>query len=486
MSELEGNHGNGTSPQGVFERIKDFLTAFLDLLRVPRAFWFINVAFMIDSMAYFGILTLMTEYLYRDGGLSDLRAGWVVSFFTGLVTLFMIGIGGLAERLGVRRAVLLAVFFCLVGRVAYAGAPLLESRSLLLMGVLCGLLLSALGEGIFQPVAYAGIKQYTDHKTNAMGYGAIYALMNLGIVFIGWLSPLVRVPVDNILEARAQGRLEPESIWHFLADRVTSGIMGVNWVCVVVTAVALGFYMVFMTKRAEADRIRRPEEKKQAGQGAVEALLPWYTRVAGYFSEGPFSNVRFLFFIFMLLPVQTLFAHQWLTLPPYVLRAYSEGVADRMEWIVNWINPGIIFFGVPIATALTRRVNIYTMMIVGSSVSALPTFLLGTGPHLSMLIVYLVLFSIGEALWQPRFLQYAAELAPEGKVAQYMGLANVPWITAKMTTGLYSGYFLGQYCPERGVQDTGTLWTIYGIIAITSPIGLLLGRKWALRGMRPA
>ena len=55
----------------------------------------------------------------------------------------------------------------------------------------------------------------------------------------------------------------------------------------------------------------------------------------------------------MLLPVRTLFAHQWLTMPQYILRAYDQGVADRMEWLVNWINPGIIFVGVPIATALT-------------------------------------------------------------------------------------------------------------------------------------
>ena len=119
-----------------------------------------------------------------------------------------------------------------------------------------------------------------------------------------------------------------------------------------------------------------------------------------------------------------------------------------MEWIVNWINPGIIFFGVPLITALTRRASVYTLMIVGSAVSALPTFLLAFGPHTPLLIVYLFLFSIGEALWSPRFLQYAAELA-RGQARPIHGLANVPWIMAKSTTGLYSGYFLGRYCRRR-------------------------------------
>ena len=47
------------------------------------------------------------------------------------------------------------------------------------------------------------------------------------------------------------------------------------------------------------------------------------------------SNTRFIFFIFMLLPVRTLFAHQWLTMPQYIMRAYNKDVADHMEWLVN-------------------------------------------------------------------------------------------------------------------------------------------------------
>ena len=84
------------------------------------------------------------------------------------------------------------------------------------------------------------------------------------------------------------------------------------------------------------------------------------------------KRLSFIFFIFMLLPVRTLFAHQWLTMPQYILRSYPQGVADKMEWLVNWINPAIIFVGVPLATALTRHINVYTMMVIGSLVSAVP------------------------------------------------------------------------------------------------------------------
>jgi hypothetical protein len=79
-------------------------------------------------------------------------------------------------------------------------------------------------------------------------------------------------------------------------------------------------------------------------------------------------------------------------------------------------------------------------------------------------------------------LEYASELAPEGRVAQYMGLANVPWILAKGTTGLYSGWMLEHYCPKVGPKDTETMWLIYGFIALSTPIGLVLARSWVKRG----
>ena len=185
----------------------------------------------------------------------------------------------------------------------------------------------------------------------------------------------------------------------------------------------------------------------------------------------------------MLLPVRTLFSHQWLTMPEYVLRAYDQAVADKMEWLVDSLNPIIIFFGVPIITAVTKKYNVLSMMIAGTAVSALSTFFLAPGPSTMMLIAYFFVFSIGEAMWSSRFYEYAAELAPEGRTAQYMGVANLPWFVAKTTTGFYSGFILEKFCPKVGPQNTEMMWLIYGIIAMASPIGLIAARKWVMKGM---
>jgi POT family proton-dependent oligopeptide transporter len=462
--------------------LQNFLSSFSDLARLPRALWFVIGAFVIDTAAYYGVLTLMTVFLHSDLGWSDQRSGVTVSVFTMLVTLFMLGVGSYAERFGLRRAILFALLLTLGGRALYTLSPNLGSGVSIALIVLAALVITAMGCSIIQPVCYSGVKQYTDENTNSMGYGLIYALMNLGLVGMGALSSWIRPGVQDIKDAKPlhhAGR----SILEFFASYSISGVQAVNWACVMVTGFTLLLFLVLMTKKAEAAKLR-PDVATDSPTTPTASLLQ---RLRTFFGGGPFSNPRFIFFIFMLLPVRTLFAHQWLTFPQYILRAYPKTVADHMEQLVFWINAGIIFFGVPVATALTRHINVYKMMIIGTLVSALPTFLLCVGPNVYLLITYFVIFSIGEALWSARFMQYASELAPPGRVAQYMGLAQIPWLLAKGTTGLYSGYILSKCCPDnvsREAMHTATMWFIYGCIAITTPIGLWLAQKWVMSGLQ--
>lgn len=455
--------------------VSEFFKSFSDLRHTPRAFWYVIGAFVWESMAYFGMLLLMTLYLTADLGWSDGTAGLTVSLFTASVTLFMLGAGSYAERFGLRRAILFALAISTLARVFFSySADLGETAAI--VAVAASLFVISIGSAILQPVCYSGVKQYTDERTSAMGYGLIYALMNLGIVVVAGLSVWIRPGVDALHE-KGEGE---GGVLDALFGWAGSGVQAVNWLCVGLTAFTFVAFFLLMTKRAEAEKLRPDRAAENPPEGTL------CQRLWRYFADGPFGNARFIFFIFMLLPVRTLFAHQWLTMPQYIIRAYPQGVGDYMEILINWINPLIIFIGVPILTALTKRVHVYTVMMIGTLISAAPTFLLVGGPSLGLLITYFVIFSLGEALWSARFLEYASELAPEGKIAQYMGLANIPWLLAKATTGIYSGWMLATYCPEdvpKESLDTSTMWLIYGVIAMTTPIGLWLARRWVMSGL---
>lgn len=435
--------------------MKDFIDAFKALRGAPRALWLVIFAFSLESMAYFGILPLMKPYIGQDVGISPALASTWVSVFTGSLTLVMLFVGKPAEdKLGIRKGIIVSLLLIILGRALYGGAPFAGGAAVLAVS----LLVVALGEGILQPIAYAGVKKYTNESNGAMGYAVLYALFNLGAAAIGPISSKVRTTFDAK---------------HAAGASALSGFNAVNWVCFAITVATLGVFMVMMTKSVES-RVLRQIDGGSADGAKSASSAP---------ARSPFKDARFMFFIFMLLPVRTLFAHQWLTMPEYVLRAYPQSIADRMEWLVDSVNPIIIFVGVPLITALTKRFHVLTMMIIGSAVSAAATFLLVGGPNTGMLIAYFFVFSIGEALWSSRFMEYSAELAPPGRTAQYMGIANLPWFVAKTTTGFYSGFMLEKFCPKDGPQQTGTLWLIYGAIAMASPIGLVLARKWLLVGM---
>jgi POT family proton-dependent oligopeptide transporter len=137
--------------------------------------------------------------------------------------------------------------------------------------------------------------------------------------------------------------------------------------------------------------------------------------------------------------------------------------------------------------ALTTKSDTYRMMIIGTFVMASPTFILATGPSMTAVFAYLVIMTIGEAMWQPRFLQWVAEIAPKDMTGIYMGIGQFPWFLTKVITSLYSGWFLMNYCPQ-GIapeqMNTETMWFIYGLIAMMSPVGLVLAGKWMRKGFK--
>jgi proton-dependent oligopeptide transporter, POT family len=415
------------------------------LFSASRAFWLVNLVNFGDGIAYFGILNLLTLFISGRVGFSDHLTGIAVSTFTGLVTLCMFGGGFVSDRLGVRHAFTLSLVGVLAGRVLLTLSPGLGGAAA--VALWAGLVIMGIAEGVIQPALYAGVKEFTDPRTNTMGYSLLYAIMNLGIWAEAMVSPFIR------------GR---------------SGISGVFWWMIGFTVVMLVANVALFTKKVErrdrvVEYVTRPGRDTRTFMEKVREL--------------PFLDSRFQFFIFVLLPVRTLFAHQWLTLPDYVMRCFPKNVGARYEWFQG-LNPFIIVVFVPLLAALTRRVNVVTMMILGTTLSAFTTFILVPGPHLWTLIVYVVLFSFGEAMWSSRFLEYVADLAPAGKVGAYMGLAGIPWFLAKATTGWYSGLMLERFIPRIGHQDSGTMWFFYGCIALISPVGLLLGRGWVQRGAK--
>ncbi|MBN1772477.1 MAG: MFS transporter [Deltaproteobacteria bacterium] len=508
----------------------ELIQPFIDLIHAPRALWGVNLAYVLEGLVYFGMLGYLamhfSDFIFQGVPHPDEHSHSMVMVLTAGITISMFVLGFVADKKGVRFALISAFILLLAGRILISAAPTvlgLEPAGLwspLHLVTMGGILLVVIGYGMYQPAAYAAVRQFTTPKTAGMAFAMLYALMNLG----GWIPTFAFLLRDD--------------------EFAGLGIPGVYWVYTALTAVALVTTVFLLTRKtvdravadakAETERIKTEERKQETekqkeeakdapaatGDGpqrvplhlwglvaAVIGAVIWrvdppvgyyvaggiavawvaatfWRPAAGWLARHPLADARFFFFIFALIPVQTLFTYNWLILPQYINRAYEGWVGDYFE-IASNANPILIFIAVPIIAALTQKAKVYQMMIVGTAVMALPAFILAVGPYLWALVVYLLVMTIGEAMWQPRFLQYAAEIAPKGRTGVYMGVAQLPWFLTKLLVPwLYSGWMMDQYCPEIGPKNTEMMWVIFGCIAIASPILLAVAKGWVGKGMK--
>ncbi len=512
-----------------FENIIMELTQpFVDLSKTSRALLGVNISYVLEGLTYFGVLGLLAIFFNQYIGLDDIDAGRMVGILTAGITIAMLFLGATVDWIGLRKSLLIALSLMLVGRVFLSISPsvgvpgLWGSAHVFAMIGIFGIIL---GYGIYQPACYAGVKQLTNKKTAAMGYAMLYALMNLG----GFLPGIISPPVRKAFEITGV-------FWVYVALTV----VGIGVVYFLITKKAMKKAISDLEKTKETKSTEKDSEEETGFKLFVQAfskqfkskrkssIVSIYVFVllmviviakeffASSLIEKSFSNnivlsslfgfnwfialaliglsiliyiitdLRFFYFIFILIFVQTLFAHNWLTIPQYTSRAFEGFISENFEFFVN-LNPILIFILTPMVTALTSKKDTYNMMIIGTAVMASPTFILVLGPNFDTLIAYIIIMTIGEAMWQPRFLQWVAEIAPKNMTGIYMGIGQFPWFLTKVITSLYSGWFLMKYCPINTLpskMNTETMWLIYGIIAIISPVGLLLAKGWMKKGFK--
>jgi MFS family permease len=578
-------------------------------VNAPRALWGINLSYFLEGLVYFGMLGYLamhfSDFIFSGLADNDIWSHRMVMVLTAGITIAMFFLGTVADRKGVRWALVAAFCFLLLGRILISAAPAIFPQpgiwSPLHLMTMAGILVVVIGYGMYQPAAYAGVRKFTSEKTAAMGYAMLYALMNLGGYFPSWayllrdeqyldlgiqgvywiytsltmvallatlwiLTPRVerkaivqaeteraaekqsmaaKAQTDETATAEASSEESPPVVGDAppaaaatlaLPPAVTHKRLGtiLAWlilqplyyglfalsetmspwlwggiVCGLVGLAALGFWLRARSKGTAVDYkpisphlwislliifgclisalktlVQTPYDLVVWGLLAALITLflaggPEGWRVAAYrwLANHPLADGKFFFFIFALIPVQTLFTYNWLILPQYIERAYTEGISSRFELFSN-LNPLLIFIAVPIVTALTQKKKVYNMMVIGTFVMAAPSFLLALGTSLTTLLGYLFIMTIGEAMWQPRFLQYAAEIAPEGRTGAYMGVAQFPWFLTKVIAPLYTGHMIQRYCPADGLKEPQSMWLIFSIIAMMSTVLLILAKRW--------
>ncbi len=237
---------------------KEIVQPFVDLVKAPRALWGINLGFMLEGMVYFGILGYLTMYfadfVFQGVENPNDRAHSMVMVLTAGITLSMLFLGKVADKKGIRFALITAFILMIIGRVIISAAPTilgLEPAGLwspLHLVTMGGILFIVVGYGMYQPGAYSAVKKFTTPKTAGIAFAMLYALMNLG----GWLPSFAFLVRDD----------------EFLG----LGIPGTFWVYTGITVLALAATVLLLTrgtvKKALEDAARKTAAEKAADAAA--------------------------------------------------------------------------------------------------------------------------------------------------------------------------------------------------------------------------
>jgi len=479
-----------------------FLQKFLCLRTAPRELWIIYFAYILENLAYkTGAASVLPLWLSSDLGFDDVKAGAMVAGWSAIMTLITVFVGSLTDAMGIRRTFLLGFSICLISRIVMASTL---NRWIALPG---GLYLQAMGLALMVPVMTAAVKRYTNAAQRTVAFSLYYALMNLGFAGGDWILDRVRATPPKGLGEHGSWIL-PWLGMEFSTYRVLilmSVVFTIPGLLVVWGLVRDGVEMtetgikITTTKGVDS---RGKSWLAMLRENTNNTAVKTGKIFSGLWAQPAFY--RFLLFMTLVVGVKMIFFHLNYTFPKYAIRELGDGAPfARMTGMLNSL---LIVVLVPICGVLSQKISAYRMVTIGSLISALSVFFIALPPELFKpladgwpghaiahlwlgvdgtvvnplyvsVFLFVVLLSIGEALWSPRLYEYAAAIAPRGQEASYMALSLLPFFGAKLLVGGISGPLLTHFCPAEGPRNSSMMWLIIGGIALLTPVGSYLFRK---------
>ncbi len=402
------------------------------LLQSPRELWLIYVMKLLESIAYFAIYNVLVIFLSADLGYSDVEAGGIAGIWLTAISLLVFVSGFVADTLGLRSALLLATVSCGLGRALVTFG---DSRAL----VLLGLTVMVWGVASMKPTMNAAVRAYSTPSTVAFAFSLYYVLMNVGSVVQG---PIITQFRSLYRDGAVVMGVEMSSSELVFAVGLIASLINVGLATLVRDPVG----------------VTRAANPASAAREVIREPAFW----------------RFMAFIGLLTMVRLVFQHAHLTWPKYAIREFGESFAYANYWAIN---PALIILLTPFATAATRSLPVYPTIVFGAILSSLSVFAMAFSTTITASVVFIVVLSLGEALWSPRLYEYTATIAPRGREASYMGLSEIPLFLAKPVVGFLSGWLLTMWCPAEGPRNSTLIWWVVGGMTLIAPVGMLFLRR---------
>jgi POT family proton-dependent oligopeptide transporter len=461
------------------EKIVTFLEAWNDLKASPKSLYVIFFLKFLESYSYFAIIYTLIIFLSDEFKYTDEQAGWAYGLFGMCTSLYGFIFGGfLIDNLGVRLSLCLGCSILLTGRLLLV----ICSTHFYILLILYTIL--PIGTCLGIPVMQIGIRRYTKERARSLAYSIFYGMMNVSAIFSAGAIDYFRKYVVN----------KKIDVFPGLTFEITAyRALFLSGACTTLCSLVMSFFFLDSTdynveeEEADINQVQCDEEsvtllksKENTGinSNSILDLSQRKTKVSEVKKiVGPIEIIRevtaqksfwkFLSAIILLMGVRIVYRHLDATFPKYMIREFGK---DVMYGSIIAINPFLIVILIPVFAPLSYQFSAYSQITFGAFITALSPFFLAYGPHLWSSIMFVVILSIGEALWSPRLYEYTIFITEKGREGIYMALASSPMFIATLLTGATSGVMLETFCPEKGLKESWKMWSIIGLITLTSPI----------------
>ncbi len=437
----------------------------------PNVFWVANSVELLERAAYYGVFIVITLYLSRILGFNDVQAAWLSGGFSAGLYFLPTFTGALADKMGFRRALLLAFALLSVGYLSLAILPLaLEQNGLVEYGrtatftglreadsrwlIVPIMIVIMIGGSFIKAVITGTVATTTTAANRAKGFAIFYMMVNIGAF---------------------SGKTIVKPLRESMGDL---GLVNLNYFAAGMTFLAfISIFLFFKNVESNA-------ESKSLDQ-ILQAL--WRVLTKGR-----------LIALILIITGFWMVQHQlYATMPKYVLRMAGEGASP--SWYAN-VNPFVVVVTVGLVTSLMRHKSALFSMTTGMFIMPVSALAMASGnliqgnvdlgfmsvhPIALMMIVGIVFQGLAESFISPRFLEFFSLQAPKGEEAMYLGFSHLhSFISSILGFGL-SGYLLDAYCPDprkfasheawqAAAGNAHYIWYIFATIALVSAVSLII------------
>ncbi|MGQ1909067.1 MFS transporter [Marinifilum sp. RC60d5] len=412
-----------------------------------KAFWVANSVELLERAAYYGVFIVITIYLSRILGFSDIEAALISGSFSAGLYFLPTFSGALADKMGFRKALLLAFSLLSVGYAGLALLPtMLESAGLvkytditeftglentswkwMIVPIVTVIMI---GGSFIKSVITGTVAKETTESNRARGFSIFYMMVNIGS-FSG------KTIVKPLREAMGN-----------------EGLVNLNYFSAAMTFLAvIAVFFFFKSAKTEGEG----KSLKEIWDGLIRVV----------------SNGRLVALILIVTGFWMVQHQLYATMPKYVLRMAGEGASP--SWYAN-VNPLVVVLSVGLITQLMSKRSALFSMTVGMFIMPFSALCMAAGnlldvesinlgffslhPVAFMMIVGIIFQGFAESFISPRFLEFFSLQAPKGEEGMYLGFSHLhSFVSSILGFGL-SGVLLTKYCPDPTLYESRAEWEL--------------------------